>query len=465
MARHPRSRSRYKKLSDAVFTKTGLPLSRLLSVIIGLAVVGGLIAYALQADSKSSASALETPTSPFDSDASDEQNFLSAGTLPAEFSTLPLPVKLEKIDSMILHCQHLINQDNNYQEDIKSKLISLNALKCITLSKNDLASTSAIEALESTVTQVAATEAEREAYRYLIVFVHMSNLAYFPDAEHYNRAVSAIKLINESTPVLPAKTVGCYNSALDFYDKSDDKDAAKNLLNLLGTKMTLTKQQRFVDLGLSLMDYPVFSYYIQESSLKERSLNTTKQLTKLIRKAPPKSENTYKVLLKLPEHYLETGNAKLAAKILAELRTAAAGTDERFRTELEAKITTIAKRIALLGKPFSLTGKDIKGRPLLPTKKDKTVVIFWSPRHRTALSSLAQMRESSLYDQWTDELMVASDAELKPEVIAKLRNQFPHFRFLDFPTSMDWINKSGVSQSPYLMIVDKQGIVNRFSIP
>ena len=444
-----------------------MPLSRLLTVLIGLILVGGLIAYSLQTDGKSSASVPETPTEQFDSKGSEEQNFLKAGTLPADFQTLSLPVQLEKIDSMIQHCGYLLNQDNNYQEEIKSKLISLHAFKCITMSQNNIASTSAVQELESVVNQVAESEAGREEYGYLIAFVHMANLAFFPDTEHYDRAISAINSINESTPILPAKAIGCYNSALEFYDESDDKAAAKKLLHLLGSKLTLAKEQRFLDLGLSLMDYPIYSTYLQKTDGEDQDISSAKtnQLLELIRKTPPKSEYTYNVLIKLPEYYLETGSAKIAAMLLAEIKSAATKTEERFRDKLEAQINTIGKRIALLGKPFALTGNDVKGRPLRPTKKENTIVIFWSPRDIRSLNTLVWMHDSSLYDQWTNELLVASDTELSPEDIAKFVKQFSHFRFLDFPTSTDWIQKSGVTKSPFIMIVDKQGLVKRFSTP
>ena len=469
MARHRTSRSKYKKLSDSVFTKTGLPLSRLLFTIIGILIVGGLIAYAFQANDKSSATAPGTPTSQFNSDDSEEQNFLDAGTLPSNFQILPLPVKLEKIDGMILHCRHLLNEDNNYTDEIKDKLISLHSFKCITMAQNNLAPNSAIKELEAIIPQVVETETERKKYRYLNAFVYLSSLASFPTAELYDNAISAINLIDETTPVLPSKTVGCYNVALTYYNKSNDKVAAAKLMQLLGSKMAMAKEVKIADMGLSLIDYPIFVEEVRESVLQreidEGFIARTNRLLGLIRKTPPKSESTYNVLLYLPEHYLQAGSVDIASKILVEIKSAVAGADERFRNKLQTKIERSAKRIALFGKPFPLFGSDVDGKPLRPTKKNKTVVLFWSPNHKEAYATLARLHDSSLYNEWDTQILTASTAELTPEKISSLRNRFSHFRFLDYPTSKEWISTVGVSAVPYLMTVNKNGIVERFSEP
>ena len=240
---------------------------------------------------------------------------------------------------MILHCRHLINQDNNYKEDIKEKLLSLQGLKCVTMSLNDLSPISAVEEFEAIIPQIVETEAEREKYSYLITYVYMTNLAFHPDSERYDNAISAINMINESTPILPSKAVGCFNSALRFYEKSEDKVAAKELLQLLGTKMAVAKENKIADLGLSLIDYGNFSKYVRNSFSDDDSddsfASNTGQLLDLMRRSPPKAENTFIVLLQLPEHYLQLGNSKLAARILAEIETAAAGTNERFRDRLQ----------------------------------------------------------------------------------------------------------------------------------
>ena len=469
MARHRRSRSKYKKLSDAVFSKTGLPLSRLLSIVIGLLIVGGIVAYAFQADNKSSASAPESHTSQFNSNGSEEQNFLEAGTLPPDYQTLPLPVQLEKIDSMILHCRHLISKDNDYKDEIKEKMISLHALKCITMSQNNLPPTTAVEQLEAVVSQVVASEAEREKYNYLLAFVHMANLALLPESEQYDKAVSAINSIDESTPVLPAKAAGCYNSALLYYKNSKDKVAATKLLQLLGSKMAMAEEKTIAEMGLSLIDYPTFSKYIRQSILESEKddslISKTDQLLNLMRKTPPQSENTYDVLLQLPEHYLQTGNSKTAAKVLKEIESAAAGLDERFRDKLQPKINNAARRISLLGKPFPLTGTDASGKPLRPTEKKQTVVVFWSPRHKRSLDILAQLRDSSIYDVWTTNLIIATASDLTPEEFRNLEKLYSPFRFVDFQTSKKWMLEVGVSTVPYLMTVNKNGIVERFSNP
>ena len=469
MARHRRSRSKFKKLSDAVFTKTGLPLSRLLSILAGLLVIGGLVAYSLKGDSKSAASAPETPLSQFDTNDSEELNFLNAGTLPPDFTDLPFPVQLEKLDNMILHCRHLIDQDNNYRDETKGKLISLLALKCIKMSENSLDPTSAVQVFESTVAQVANSEANRSKYSYLNAFVHMSNLAFFPNAKQYENAIAAIALIDESTPVLPSKAVGCYNSALQYHLYSEDKVAATKLLRLLGNKMAMAKEKKIADLGLSLIDFPVYSNAVKnifaDSDTNDSVIANTNQLLKKIKETPPRSESTFTNLLQLPEQYLQTGNSNIAMRVLIEIQNAAKDTSERFRKSLQEKIDKTAKRIAALGKPFPLDGNQIDGKPLRPTTKDSTLVIFWSPNRKDAMDTLVRIDDSSVYDQWSTEILVASSGKLTSEAREILRSRFFRFRIVDLPTSMSWIKKFGIAKVPYLMIVNKNGIIERFSTP
>ena len=112
-------------------------------------------------------------------------------------------------------------------------------------------------------------------------------------------------------------------------------------------------------------------------------------------------------------------------------------------SEIASKTTIdrAAQRIALLGKPFPLTGIDIKGRPLRPTKKSETMVIFWSPNQQSSLDALEQIHESSRYNQWTTDFLVVSSSKIGPEGVALLDEKLSHFHFLDHQTSKDWIEK------------------------
>jgi len=251
MGKKRKRRSRYKKLSDAAFKNTGIPLSRLIWIFIGLIFIVGLTVYSFTEGERATSTYIELPTSQFDSSDSESKSFLEAVTIPHDFTSSPFPVRVTQLDGMIAHCQHLLTEDNDYTDKIKEKLIALYALKCVLLSDHDVDPSDVVLELDRQISQLADTEAKLEESRYLFAYVHMAIMAVDAESEFYDRTIAAIQAIKETTPAPPTKVIACYDSALRYYLKSENKEASGNLLRLLGEKMTLSPDQRVVDRGLA----------------------------------------------------------------------------------------------------------------------------------------------------------------------------------------------------------------------
>lgn len=432
-------------------------------------MVVGLIYYTVRDDKSSSASLPDAPASQFEFGASEEQNFLNAVTIPKDFAKLSFPVRIEKLDGMIQHCRHLLTQDTQYHDKLREKLISLYALRCVLVAQSGVDPAAEIQELEKEIAQFVESEAEQETHHYLLAYVHMTLMAANPESEFYDKTMATINQIQESTPAPPPKVAGCYNSALRYFVGSKDKEAAADLLRLLGKKMVLAKEQGIKDYGLALQDYPNFSSFYQDNlvnrQVNDDSLTRTLQLLEQIKRTPPKSTETYDLLLKLPEQFLQAGNLEVAKKILKQIDATAADANEVIKDYVTKKIEKSKTRIELMGNLFPLSGFDVRGIPIKGTKKEQTVIVFWNPDQKTSLEALVRVQDSRLYDQWSTELLLASVSELTADEIIEYKKQFSSFRFIDGPTSKNWVENSGVNDVPYAITLDQDGIVRRFATP
>ena len=467
--RKRKRRSRYKKLSDKVFKSTGMPLSRLLSIVTGILLIAGLIFYIRFQGDESLPSSIEVPSSQFESGESEEQDYLAAVTIPADFAQSSLPVRIDKVDWMIERCTYLLNQKNNYSEKIEEKMLSLLALKAVIMAESGLDPAQHLDLLKKRVAQSSGSLGQIDKHQYLLVVTYMTSLASAPEAEIYDGAVETIRAIQDTTPVPPATAIACYNACLKYYVNSADKAAAAKLLQLMGEKLAISEKQRLSDLGLTLIDYPNFSYYYQDSFIQPKSgskfESETLQLLRQIQETPPQSVKTYDLLLTVPEQYLQSGNAQVALKILDQFSSIASQSNAKIRDNVLEKVERLTKRINLLGRKFSIEGVDVTGANIKPLKKEKTVVIFWDPDVEESQEALVRVADSRLFDRWSTAVFLASVSELTVKEIAALKRRYPNFKVVDGPTAIQWIEKSGVNEVPYLLVLDQEGIVRRLSTP
>jgi hypothetical protein len=462
-------RSRYKKASDAVFKLTGMALSRLLFLTVGFLLIGGLVFYVWYAGGESLPSSIEAPTAQFESGESQEQDFLTAVTIPANFAESSLPVRIDRVNWMIERCNHLLNQENDYSEKIEEKMLALLALKAVMMAESDLDPIPFLDSLKKRVAQFSSSAAQKDKHQYLLVVTYMTALATMPEADFYDDALEAINGIDASTPVPPATAISCYNSCLKYYVDSKDKTASSELLRQMGEKLAISDVQRLSDLGLTLIDYPNFSYYYQDSFSKPKSdvefKKETLQLLQQIQKTPPQSVKTYDLLLTVPEQYLQAGNKKVAVKILNQLTEVASESNSKIRDDVLEKLDRLTTRINLVGEHFSIAGVDVAGRAITPPKKKKTLLIFWDPDSASPHDALVRIADSRLFDRWSTAVFLAPVSEITVDEIFALKRKYPNFKITDGPTAIDWMQRSGVNDTPYLIILDSEGIVRRLNTP
>lgn len=467
LQRKRKRRSRYKKLSDKVFKSIGISLSRLLSFVFGFLLILGLVLYVRDTGDDSSPSSGEVSTTEIKLGKSEEEEYLSAVTIPADFRKSSLPVRIDRVNWMIQRCNDLLNQKSHYSEKIEEKMLSLLALKAVMMAESGLDPTDHLDLFKESVAQSSGSATQLDKHQYLIAVTYITALATLPEANIYDDAVEAVNGIKVSTPAPLDKALSCYNSCLKYYVNSADKTAAGKLLRLMGEKLAFSDEQRLSDLGLTLMDYPNFSFYYQGSLVQPKSGTKseaeTLRLLKQVQKTPPQSVKTYDLLLKLPEKYLQAGNAKSAEKILDQFTSLASESNAKIRDKVLGKIKKVAQRVDLLGKKFPVSGVDVTGTNIEPPKKDNTLIIFINPKKEGSKDALVRIADSRLFDRWSTTVFLAPVSELASREIATLKKKYPYFKVVDGPTAVNWIEKSGVDKTPYLLTLDEEGIVRRLS--
>ena len=452
-------RTPYQKFSDKVFSLTGMPVGRVLVFLIGLLALGWSIHYATREDDQPSLSK---------SKATKKSDFLAAITLPQNFTESPLPVQIDKLDWMIQRCNQLITQKSEYSDRVQERLAALIGLKAMTLSGNELDPTPTLELFQEQLDQFSSSQ-EKEQHKYLAVVTYMWVLAENPELDIYTQATAAISAIQEATPVPQSKAVGSFNSAVKYFEKSKDKAKSGKLVQLLGDRLSMAKDREVSEFGFSLIDYPnFFSSYrdsINISKFESTLESDTVRLLEQIEKTPPQSVQTYNVLLNVPEQLLHVGNKEVALEVLQKLSSVTSASGPRIRDSVLPKITRLKTRVDLYKNPFPLSGFDVEGKPIEPTQSEQTLIVFFNPFKKNSTRALNRVANSPLREGSSTTTYLVSVAELSPEKILSINKIGSNFIITDRPTSEGWLEKSGIEQVPYLIRLDKAGVVQRLSFP
>jgi hypothetical protein len=451
-------RTLYQKFSDKVFATTGMPLARVVVVILGLTALGGSIYYAMRDVDESSL---------VDAKAPDTNDFLKATALAADFSALEFPVQIEKLDWMIDRCDELLQHEGDYKDRLKEKLLGILALKAMLAAHNGVDPAAALSMLENRIDQMSASPAEKDARQYLMVGSYMNVLASNSDLDLSAQATAAISAITEATPVPTEKAVASFNAALKYYERSKDKVEAGNLVRLLGKRMALAKEKKISDFGNSLVDYTHYFSCYQGSLSQSNSGNTleseTTQLEMQLLETPPLSVQTYNVLMNVPQRHLHAGNQQRARKILDQLTSAASISDERIRDAVLPRLAKFKTRVDLFGSPFPFSGYDTDQNPIELPDAGETHIVFVNPLENRSKNALNQIVKSPLHEG--GKTYLASATGMSDKQVRYLQNLSPIFTVVDEPTAKDWFEKSGIEKVPYLIKLDKAGIVQSLRFP
>lgn len=453
-------RSPYQIFSDKVFALTGMPVGRVLTVIIGLLVLGWAILYALRGDDQ---------TAEYKSRVTKKQDFLAAITIPNDFFDAAFPVQVEKLDVMIGRCEQLLEQKSEYGDRVQEKLLTLLGLKSIALAEIKLDPTPTLALLQKNADQFSASLTPKDKYQYLVASSYMGVLAANPDLDLRHQATEAISAIQTTTPIPRSQAIVSFQSAMQYYEGSENKVEAAELVRLLGNRMSMAKDPSISDYGFSLIDYTYYysSYNgsISQSKVGDNLESEVTQLVRQLQETPPQSQKTYKVLMNVPEQLLHSGNKKVALMVVQQLASAASSSPSLVRDNVLPKLAKLKTRVDLLRKPFPLTGFDITGEAIGPPKSEQTIIIFFNHQQQKSIRALRRVVGSPLREGWSTKTYLVPVGELPEQHILGIKELDPELIIVDGPTSKDWLEKSGIEQVPYVVRLDKAGIVELLSFP
>lgn len=469
MGKRKHRRSRLKKLSDQTFQWTGIPLPRLLTLVASLIVLGYLIYYLSLDKNESQSASNESVTKPtpslFNEGDSEEKKFFDAIAIPKDFVNLPLPVRIERLDKMIGHCELLLSQDTTYRKKLEVKSVSLLSLKCTTMAEAGLDPRAIVKQLNSKIADVINSVGEENEFVYLRLYVNLSILMFKPESSFYDDTISVIEEIDATTPVQATKVVGCYRTALRYYVNAKDPNKALALITALGQKISLAENQKIADYGLALLDYPHYRDLFGDDRSADQSdedfVKSNLGLFDQLLQTPPQSAQTYNRLFLVPELFLQSGNSDLAKSLLTKIESAAATANEAIKGHVQAKLTSGLARARLFDQAFPLQGFDVNGEPIVLGKKEKTLVLFWDPFEKRSRDVLSTIQNSRLNDRWSTDIILVPSSELSSEQITAFKKIDLRTRMLDFETSKAWLNYSGVNEFPYLITLDQDANVRR----
>ncbi len=457
----PRSRrTRYQKFSDKVFSLTGMPVWRVATIIVFLVGLGWALQYALRGEEQTAVQKTKLEK---------KEDFLQAITIPERFFEFAFPIQIEKLDAKIGRCDQLLNQGSEYSDQIQEKRLALLSLKVMTVAKNGIDPTETLDQFLNSLDQVSGALEQQDQYQYLLVSTYLKVLAADPDSDFYAPTEAAISAINETTPVPQLQATSCYQTAMKYYEDSNDRDKAGKLLQLLGEKMSMAEEPEVAYHGISLVDFPNFYEVYHGAISTALSADSwkaeTNKLLNQLEKTPPRSLKTLSVLMNVPEKHLHAGNQEVALTVLQELQSAASASDARTRDDMLPKMQRLKTRIELFRNTFPLSGLDLAGRTIGPPEKEQTMIIFFNPNSKRSVNALRRLAGSPLREGWSTTTYLASVFELQEEDISVLRKLDPNFTIVDGPTAKDWFEKCGIEQVPYSIRLDEAGVVQRMGFP
>lgn len=467
MGKRKRRRSRSKRISDQVFQWTGIPLPRLLMLIAGLAVTGGLIFYLSQEEPAAQISSDQTDPQPllFDDNDSEEKKFFDAITIPNNFIKLSLPVQIERLDQMISHCELLLSQETKYEKKLQQKCISLISLKCTSMVQSGLDPTPDRDQLYSKIDQFTESAAEEKEYVYLRLYVNLSTLMFNPESSYYNDVMKVIEEIDDTTPVQSPKVLGCYSAAIRYFNAANDKQKSAALLTALGQKISLAGDGNLSEYGRGLLDYPHYSKLFKtdqsDDSQEENFVKNNIELFEKLSQTPPQSTKTFDRLFLIPELFLQSGNTDAAKVLMSKIKAATATASDRIRKHVETKLNKGLARAALFDQTFPVEGNDTNGKPIKLSRKEKTLILFLDPAQKKSLQTLKELQDSLLNDRWSTDIFLVPVSPLSNQELGALKRRDARTRVLDAATSQAWLAYSGVNEIPYLITLGKNGSVRR----
>ena len=250
------------------------------------------------------------------------------------------------------------------------------------------------------------------------------------------------------------KAVALMGELSKAYAESDDENL-RDLSQIIKDRMYLAEIQ--------------FDVVAQKMRQGKQQPEVQQQFLALVKQLAAKKDmgnEIYREILWTERWLEEIDNYAAAEQMLLTMETnITTHQDAAFREKVTADISKARNRLALVGKPLVLTGQDRSGKPLsTEAQKGKvTLVIFWSASVPSSVKVLQQLVQVyRRYHASGLEIVSFCIDKNASQALSIIGNQPPPWLSMyrsQAPSSQQGIDAAGVQQLPYLILLNKEGVV------
>ena len=460
------------KFKKKVFRSTGISFDNLMKAcaFLVIAVVGiGLTVLYTNADQASEVSGIEVVES---KQLTSDEQFIEVSELPPGFER-KLPVeRIDILKSKIKAGEELAQSGGHYAQRATEQLVFLYGALCYLEESQGVDSKKSYERLAELRQQALAEGNEQRVA--ITDFLRASSatvrLKRRTEKADFRFATDAVQNLDSKSFLNAEQIKRLYNDAIELHDTSSKQDSTAIFLSTLGDKLVDSPETKISSLGLSLKDHPKYAAYYAAIdkppyTTRESKLGFFRKLVAEIEKAPPQSLKSYQVVFQLLDRLVNRSDVLFAGTLAKRLREATPMINPAIRTKVDQSIDNIEKRISTLGKTVDLTGSSFGGSPLQLPNDKPTTLVFWRFGDKKSMEYLKTTANSSRFNPWGTNLLVACLSKQPVEEFEKAAHEFGRFTVLDYPTSHRLGNEFALEFVPYQVSLDKDGTVIRLGAP
>ncbi len=461
------------RLGDRVFQATGMSLSALVKLAVVLVACAAGIGFTVfykdfarlggngltgSAEGSSQGRVL------------DELKFVELSEIPAGF-TEKIPVEqIAIVNSRISLGEELVRSGGQYSERATGILVKLYGELCRLQESTGINSERSYQKLAEFRKQakLAGNEERVAEADFLRAFAATSRLTNHDEKVDFRFAADAVINLESKTLVNPTLLSRLYDAAIDLYESSPQQGDTAIYLSLLGDKLIASPIDSISNMGFNLKDYPQYGRLYraidkQAFTTRESKFELFRDLFETIEETPPQSLKTYKTTIRFFDELLNQSDVKYASYLTKRLGKAASLVSPKIKAYADSAIANINKRASIIGTTITLTGITADGEQLDLPSSQPTVLVIWDPRSEASAQYVKKLADSGRFDPWATNVLVASSMELSDDQHRAFSKRVPKYSVLDNAPARRLIQGLGVDRVPYMVTIDKDGKVIRFS--
>lgn len=460
------------RLGDRVFHATGMSLGALvkLAVVLILCAAGiGFTVFFKDAGFVGNDRANGDESSS-QGRVLDELKFVELSEVPAGFTEKRPVEQIAIVNSRIRLGEELVRSGGRYSERATGILVKLYGELCRLQESTGINSERSFQKLAEFRKQakLAGNEERVAEADFLRAFAATSRLKNHDEKVDFRFAADAV--INLESKALVNETLlsGLYDAAIDLHDSSTQQGDTAIYLSLLGDKLIASPIGSISNMGFNLKDYPQYGRFYkainkQAFTTRESKFELFRDLFETIEKTPPQSLKTYQTTIRFFDELLNQSDAKSARDLTKRLGKAASFVSPKIKAYADKAIENINKRASIIGTTITFTGITADGEQLDLPNSQPTVLVVWDPRSETSAQYIKKLADSERFDPWATNVLVASSMDLSDDQYRAFSKKVPKYSVLDNAPARRLIQGLGVDRVPYLVTIDKDGKVIRFS--